>query len=154
MKWFMKEGRARWGTLMSVYIVAVVLNYLWELTQAPLYVGWESYNTGVLWHCFVASLGDGIMVLLIVAAGRIALHRWNWFERPGFLGCFVMVASGLVLAVLVEWVGVNILGRWEYTARMPIMPEVGVALVPIAQMLVLPPLIFQIVAVYGAKTRA
>ena len=56
-------------TLILVFIVAVLLNYLWELAQAPLYVGLGGYNTGMFWHCFVASLGDGIMVLLIVAAG-------------------------------------------------------------------------------------
>jgi hypothetical protein len=61
--------------LISVFIVAVFLNYLWELAQAPLYVGMEYYNAGVFWHCFVASLGDGIMVLLIVGAGWIMLKR-------------------------------------------------------------------------------
>jgi hypothetical protein len=37
-----KQHRSLWQTLISVYFVAVVLNYLWELAQAPLYVGLES----------------------------------------------------------------------------------------------------------------
>jgi hypothetical protein len=41
-----------------VFIVAVLLNYLWELAQAPLYVGFESYQGAMLRHCFIASLGD------------------------------------------------------------------------------------------------
>ena len=61
--------------LISVFIVAILLNYLWELAQAPLYVGLEDYNAGVFWHCFVASLGDGIMVLLIVVVGWIILRN-------------------------------------------------------------------------------
>jgi hypothetical protein len=52
-----KRRRWRWGTPMFVFIVAVAVNYLWELAQAPLYIGMEIYNSAVFWHCFVASLG-------------------------------------------------------------------------------------------------
>ena len=55
--------------LISLFVIAVLVNYPWELGQAPLYIGLESYDRAVLWHCFVASVGDGIMVLLIVAVG-------------------------------------------------------------------------------------
>jgi hypothetical protein len=136
--------------LILVFIVAVLLNYLWELAQAPLYVGLEDYNAGVLWHCFVASLGDGIMVLLIVAAGWFTLRQLDWFLRPGVRGYLVIITAGLVLAVLVEWVAVHVLNRWEYTENMPKLPGLDIGLVPIAQMLVLPPLIFRI-AYYNAR---
>ncbi len=132
-----------------VFIVASLLNYLWELAQAQLYVGLEGYNAAVLWHCFVASLGDGIMVLIIVAAGRITLHQWDWFQRPGVAGYLVMLTAGLVLAVLVEWMAVHQLGRWQYSVRMPTV--LGIGVVPILQMLFLPPLIFRIVVVLGAR---
>jgi hypothetical protein len=61
--------------VISVFIVAVLLNYLWELAQAPLYVGLDGYNTAVFWPCFVASLGDGIMVPLagLLFSGGIGL---------------------------------------------------------------------------------
>ena len=88
-------------TLIWVFIVAVLLNYLWELAQAPLYVGLEDYNAGVLWHCFVASLGDGIMVLLIVAAGWFTLRQSDWFLRPGVRGYLVIITAGLVLPPLI-----------------------------------------------------
>jgi hypothetical protein len=140
--------------LISLFIVAVSLNYLWELAQAPLYVGLKSYNTAVFWHCFVASLGDGLIVLVITAAGWITLRRWDWFERPGVRGYLVMLAAGLLMAVSVEWVAVHVLGRWEYTDRMPTVPHLDIGLVPIAQMLILPPLIFRIAAVFDARKEA
>jgi hypothetical protein len=130
--------------LILVFIVVVLLNYLWELAQASLYVGLEDYNAGVLWHCFVASLGDGIMVLLIVAAGWFTLRQSDWFLGPGVRGYLVIITTGLVVAVLVEWVAVHILKRWEYTENMSKLPGFDIGLVPIAQMLVLPPLIFRI----------
>jgi hypothetical protein len=134
-----------------MFVVAVVVNYVWELTQAPLYTGLESYRLAVFWHCFIASLGDGVMVLLIYLAGWIMLRRPDWFERPGVSGYVVMLSSGLLLALLVEWLGLHVLGRWHYTDRMPLFPGLGVGIVPIAQMLVLPPLIFRIVAGTLAK---
>ena len=137
--------------LIWAFIVAVLLNYLWELAQAPLYVGLESYSTGVLWHCFVASLGDGVMVLLIYLAGWIMLHRSDWFERPGVSGYVVMLSAGLVLALSVEWLGLRVLGRWRYTDRMPLLPGLGLGVVPIAQMLFLPPLIFRMVGRLGRR---
>lgn len=136
--------------LIWAFIVAVLLNYLWELGQAPLYVGMEDYSAGLLWHCFVASLGDGIMVLVIVAVGWIALREPDWFVRPRIRGYLVMIASGLLLAVVAEWVAVHILNRWEYTENMPKLPGLDIDLVPIAQMLVLPPLIFRI-ACYNTR---
>jgi hypothetical protein len=137
--------------LISVFIVAVLLNYLWELAQAPLYIGLEAYNAGVFWHCLVASLGDAIMVLLIVAAGWITLRQPDWFVRPGVSGYLVMIAAGLLLAILVEWVAVQKLERWAYAERMPTVPGLGTGLVPIAQMVILPPMIFRIVTLLGRR---
>lgn len=138
-------------SLINVFIVAVLLNYLWELAQAPLYVGMADYDTGVFWHCFVASLGDGIMVLLIVVAGWIILRKPDWFERRGISGYVVILSTGLLLALLVEWAGLHLLGRWQYTDRMPLFPVLGVGIVPILQMLVLPLLIFRIASRLGRK---
>ena len=136
---------------MLIFLFAVLLNYLWELVQAPLYVGFESYGREMLWHCFVASLGDGVMVLAIVAVGWIGFGRWNWFERPGIVGYVAVLTSGFFLALLVEVVALLVLGRWQYTEKMPTLFGIGV--VPLAQMLVLPPLIFRIANALGAKKR-
>jgi hypothetical protein len=48
--------RARWGqlgnTVATIFVVAVLGNYRWKLTQVPLYVGLKDIRT-TLWHCFV-----------------------------------------------------------------------------------------------------
>ncbi len=51
-----------------LFLVAVLINYVWEIAQSPLYVGMENFNL-VWWHCGLAALGDGLLVLLIYAAG-------------------------------------------------------------------------------------
>ena len=131
--------------VLAIFLVAVTLNYPWELAQAPLYDGMDS-RWAATWHCFVASLGDGLLVLLIFVAGLRVLRRVDWFERPGASGYLVMLVSGLLLALAVEWVAVHVVHRWAYTDQMPRIPELDIGIVPIAQMLVLPPLVFRVVA--------
>lgn len=141
-----RRGSSGW-MLTTIFVVAVLFNYPWELAQSPLYVDMVSVRT-VWWHCFVASLGDGVLVLFIFAAGWVVLGRWEWFVQPRGRGYIVMLAIGLTIGVSVEWIAVRLMGRWTYTARMPLVPGLGVGLVPVLQMLVLPPLIFRMAAVW------
>lgn len=144
-----RYGSRGW-TLAIVFAVAVLFNYPWELTQAALYVGMNSFSA-IWWHCFIASLGDGLLVLLILAVGWVVLRRPDWFMQSGMCGYFLMVAVGLMIGVSVEWVAVHIAGRWAYTARMPLVPRLNVGIAPVAQMLVLPPLIFRVVAAWCGR---
>jgi hypothetical protein len=137
-------------TLAGIFVVAVLLNYPWELLQAPLYMDMKDFHTAAR-HCFVASLGDGLLVLGIFVIGWVILRRHTWFVHPGMAGYSVMVAAGLVIGVAVEWVAVYILARWTYTAWMPRVPGLAVGLVPVLQMLVLPPLVFQLVARWRSR---
>jgi hypothetical protein len=132
-------------TMAAIFGIAVAVNYPWELAQTPLYEGMGDFSR-MLWHCFVASLGDGMLLLLIFGVGWAVLRRRDWFIHPGGRGYALMLAMGLFVAVAVEWTAVQIAGEWAYNARMPVVPLLGVGLAPVAQMLLLPPLIFQIVA--------
>ncbi len=141
-----------WQTMAAIFLVAVGFNYVWELAQSPLYAGMSDFSR-MLWHCFAPSLGDGLLVLLIFAAGWVALRRRDWFVRPGVRGYALMLSAGFVIAVSVELLAVYVLGRWEYNARMSLLPGLGVGLLPVAQMLLLPPIIFRVVAAWLAATR-
>jgi hypothetical protein len=139
------------NTVAVIFVIAVLGNYPWELAQASLYVGMENFRI-VWWHCFVASLGDGLLVLGIFAAGWFFLRQHTWFVHPGARGYGVMVMTGLMLGVAIEWIAVHLLGRWMYTASMPLVPGLAVGIVPVVQMLVLPPLIFRGAAAWHHRT--
>ena len=38
------------STVAVLFVVAVLANYLWELAQAPLYVGMESFRASFIYH--------------------------------------------------------------------------------------------------------
>ena len=135
------------GFFPRLFVIAVPVNYVWEIVQAPLYVGMESFKL-VWWHCGLAALGDGLLALLIYAAGWAVLGKQDWFVHPGAIGYAVMLLAGLAIGVGIERLAVFVAKRWAYTAQMPLVPLLDVGLAPIAQMLVLPPLIFRIVAAW------
>jgi hypothetical protein len=70
---------------------------------------------------------------------------------PGVAGYGVMLAAGGMIAIAVEWVAVHLLGRWTYTAYMPMIPVLDIGLVPLLQMLILPPSIFYIAAAWASR---
>jgi hypothetical protein len=148
--WKSSSMRQTLRTIATVFVFAVIINYPWELAHSPLYEGMDDFSIAK-WHCFFASLGDGLLVLLIFGAGWAALRRSDWFVNPGRNGYALMLAAGLVIGVVVEWTAVHVLGRWAYAPRMPVIPIFNIGLTPVAQMLALPPLIFRAVAMshYG-----
>lgn len=131
--------------LLLIFAVGALVNYPWELAQAPLYAGMGDIRAN-LWHCLLSSIGDGVLLLLLFAVGLIVFRRMDWFERPGARGYLVMLAAGLVIAVGVEWFAVYVVQHWAYTNQMPRLPGLDIGIVPVAQMLILPPLVFRIVA--------
>ena len=152
----MKAQPDRAGLLRSMaglFVVSVLLNYFWEIGQAFLFVGMGSWEN-IWWHCFVASLGDGLIVWTIHAAGWIIFRRSDWFIAPQLKGYGVMLMTGLILAVALERLAVHVLQRWTYTADMPVIAVitgVNIGITPLLQMLILPPVIFYIVALGSKK---
>lgn len=142
-----------WRRLAILFVVSVFVNYLWEMAQAPLYEGMDDFAV-VWWHCGLAALGDGLLVLLIYAAGWAVLRRQDWFVQPGRIGYAVMLFAGLVICVGIEWLAVFVGNQWAYTPQMPLVPLLKVGFVPVAQMLVLPPLIFRVVAGWHDRASA
>ena len=130
-------------TAAAVYLIAVVVDYPWELAQARLFRT-DAHEGGVLVHCFVASLGDGVMLLLLYALTSFVTGRVDLYRRPGLSVYTTLLLGGAVLAVAVEWMAVHVLGRWSYAEAMPQLPFFDVGLVPVLQMLILPPLIVRI----------
>lgn len=94
------------------------------------------------------SLGDGLLILLILWVDWVFFGRSAWFEHPGVRGYVLMVVTGLVMIIPLEWVMIYGAEWWCYTARMPCLPGLGVGLSPVAQMLVLPPLVFRVVTIW------
>lgn len=135
---------------VKIFIVASLVNYPWEVGQIVFYD--FSGNLGdAARHCLVPSLGDGVILLIIYLTGLAVFQRLDWADKPGRKTYAMMLGTGLIVAVAVEWFGMVLLGRWQYNPLMPTLPWLNLGLLPLLQMLVLPPLIFFLVARWKAK---
>lgn len=138
--------------LARIFGVAIVLNYPWERAQAQLYLSPQGADIA-WWQCFVASLVDGFFLLLMFGIGWVVCGDRAWFLRPGVKGYFIMLLSGVIFSISVEWVTVYLAHRWSYSERMPLVPGLEIGLTPFGQMLVLPPVIFSFVRLWQKRKR-
>ncbi|MEW6735938.1 MAG: hypothetical protein AB1489_31885 [Acidobacteriota bacterium] len=136
-----------WRLILTLFLVSVFFSYPWELAQSPLYICSDT-STMMWWHCFLASLGDGTLILLIFFIGYAVFGKPDWFEAPGASGYTVMLVAGAMIGASVEWVAVSILELWAYNSRMPLVPGLKIGITPSAQMLILPPLIFHVATLW------
>ncbi|HZE72675.1 MAG TPA: hypothetical protein VE135_24455 [Pyrinomonadaceae bacterium] len=137
-------------TILVIYVIAVLLNYVWELAESPLYVG-ISHLRKIWWHCGIAAIGDAFLVLIIYTAGWLIFRNPSWFKKPGWRGYLLMLGAGLVISSGIEFVAVNIFSLWAYKRPMPLLPGFGVGLAPVAQMVVLPALTFHALAAWQER---
>lgn len=125
----------------TVFVVAVLINLMWELCQRPLYVGMAD-TPGSFFHCFVASLGDGVLTLLIYGVTWLVFGRGDALGSVGAFRWAFILLTGFVVGLAVEWIGLRVLHRWAYTTAMPLIDGLGLGWVPVLQMMLIPPVVF------------
>lgn len=143
----------------NVVVFALLLNYPWELLQAPLFWGMRSAtHWDAVKLCSRAVLGDAVIMLLAYWGGAlVARDRW-WIKRPRCAPILTMLAIGLAITVLVELLAIasnNPSWGWRYAEIMPVVPEIGIGLVPLVQWIILPLLLIWFVKrqLNGAATQ-
>lgn len=136
--------------LTVLFGLAVVVNYPWERAQSRLYVlpGGADVHW---WICAAASVVDGLVVLLLSWIGKLVIGQRDWYLQPGVRGYAVLLLSGAVVSVAVEWMTIYGTRWWAYSPHMPLVPGLNIGLAPLAQMLVLPPVIFTLLAWWHRK---
>jgi hypothetical protein len=134
-----------------LFVVAVPLNLVWEVAQIRAYDFPEtSLMTDVI-GCLVPSLGDGLMMLIIFWTGWVVFRDARWILKPALKGYVFMFVVGILLAIIVELNALYLTGAWRYSEQMITIPILGVGLLPVLQMLVLPPVTAMVVQVLWRK---
>ncbi len=127
---------------LNVAVFALLLNFPWEFLQAPFFAG---LATAPHWPatkvCAQAALGDAGMTLFaywLIALGKRSRY---WIQTPSRSGVFGFVGFLVVLNVGIEKLATEHLGRWSYSDSMPIIPLLGMGVLPLIQWLLLPPIV-------------
>jgi hypothetical protein len=131
------------GRLLTV---ALPLYFAWEMAQAPFFTGMPAGWVRATLMCAQATLGDGVLVAAVAMVGALLYRDRRWFVPPAPLRYVVAVVVGVALQIAVEWVMVYRLDRWGYASDQPILPIVGLGILPVLQPIVLLPLTFWLTA--------
>jgi len=129
-------------------LTAFALNLVWENAQAFLFRGYGGFARH-FWICFVGTLGDIIIVAAIYGAVALLWRDATWYRQISMGQVAFVVMLGITIAVAIEaWALAS--GRWAYDG-MPLVPFTGIGLVPVLQMVILPPLIFAIMRLSSGR---
>jgi len=113
------------------------MNFIWEIGQMFLYKDLSSGAGDFISIHLRASLGDVFLFLLIYAIGVLLFRNFLWIFRKGKRPFVFTAFAGLLIAVMVEKIALNI-GRWEYKSIMPVILLLDVGLIPVLQLVFIP----------------
>ena len=125
----------------NVAVFALLLNFAWEILQAPLYAGMADMpHAQVTKGCLQATVGDAVIMLFaygVVAAA--ARSRW-WIVAAKGRQLALFVAIGVSITAGLEWLATRgyWVANWSYLPTMPLVPGADMGLSPLLQWLVLP----------------
>jgi hypothetical protein len=135
-------------SLLFLISLTFVLNLVWENSQAFLYKGYENF-----WQhfepCFIASFGDILIVGVLYLLVSVILRDFYWFFNIQKKHLILLSCLGGLIAVVIEWWALITL-RWEY-GLMPAIPILGVGVLPVLQMIIIPPITFLIAGLLFKK---
>ena len=138
-----------WLPEFNVMLFALLLNYPWEFIQAPLFEGMaERPHWAAVKACTRAALGDAVIMLIAYWGVALVNRSRTWIAAPGWRDALLFSSIGVGITVVIEWLALHgwWLGGWAYSSAMPVIPGLGIGLVPVLQWVVLPPLVVALAA--------
>lgn len=132
--------------IVFIFVLAFVLNFIWEISQAFLYAPHYVGIAGLITVHLRASLGDISIIFIILSLDTVILRKFYAEEKSNTARFSMIIFIGLVLATSLEKYALAT-GRWSYNSLMPIIPWLNVGLTPILQMMLIPP----VVAVFWSR---
>ena len=124
----------------NVAIFALLLNFAWEILQAPLYAGMADMpHAQVTRACLQATVGDAVIMLIAYAAVAVVARSRRWIVAAGGWQLVLFTAIGVSMTVAIEWLATRgyWIGKWSYLSAMPLVPGTGIGLAPLLQWVVL-----------------
>lgn len=110
-------------------LIVLVLNLIWEFSHYNLYNDLSGIPPTL--HLITASFSDVFWVFIIFFFIFLINKGVEWMENPTKKDYFLIVLFGLVTAILIETINLN-LGRWAYKEIMPTI--LGIGLSPLVQL--------------------
>ena len=138
--------KGAWLRVFRCYLLFIALgNMLWELIQLPGFEDWSEASWK--WLAFIAvmgTLGDILIAATSLVLVLVIIGDESWpAQRSSYWRVDAHTTlAGVAYTTYSEWRHAVVLHHWRYSARMPLVPIVGVGLFPLLQWMLIPPLAF------------
>ncbi len=125
---------------LALAATSVVINGAWEWFALSSYATPAGAGSAQAARagCLLATLGDVAITLAFYAAAS-AIGTRRWLQHPAATTWLVYVGPGVLIAIGLEVVNVQVLHRWSYPTTMLVI--VGIGILPLIQWLTLPLLV-------------
>ncbi len=131
---------------IKLFFLGFVINFVWEMLQMPLFsYPADSSMTQINLACIQASAGDAAMIVIAFWVVVLLQKDREWYLHPSVRSLVLFLLPGVIMTIVFEAMATGPLDRWAYTNAMPTLPGLGTGLAPLAQWLLLPPLIIFII---------
>lgn len=143
------------ATLPRLIAVSAPLYFTWEMLQAPAFTGMpDDWKLATVW-CALATVADVAIAIVLFGVAALVSRDSRWFARRSLPRYAAVVAAGVAIQILVEWIAVDWIGLWGYRAWQPRLPVTGTGILTVLQPVVLLPLTFWLLARwYGGRKRS
>lgn len=129
---------------LSFSLVGFVLNLAWEYLQCSSFFRHIKIPP-TLSAMVLVTLGDVAMMWVIYLMAAVATRSLAWFQAKSNLGFICTLGSSILVSIIVEQWALKE-NRWTYTELNPLLPFVGVSVLPVLQMVIITP-----ISIYSSK---
>jgi len=116
-----------------IFIFSYLLNFVWESFHAVLL--YEGHNINAAKFVLMigyAAIADSLLILGMYGITAILWKNFLWIKQTNKKQNYAFIASGLIIAAIIEYRGVFLLQKWSYSLLMPTI--FGIGLSPLLQL--------------------
>jgi len=137
----MKKGS--W-TLLYFLLFSFVFFGMWEWIQTWFFKDVTPEINKIIYYRIHCTFGDMMILSFFVGLWGIVKRGFPWFYNPGGRDYLAVCAMTVLYTAISEYINVHIRHNWGYSDLMPLLPGIGIGLVPLLQWAVLPALVIKI----------
>jgi len=132
----MKVSKLTNNIEFNIIFFSLLLNTLWEGLHSYFYLfpdGLATYPH----YCWLCVGGDILIALGAFFLVSLIYKSRKWILKPTKMQVLFFVLAGVIYTVISEFVHVNVMGTWQYSDMMPMIPVVDIGLSPVVQWIII-----------------
>jgi len=130
---------------LNITFFSFILNFVWEVLQTPFFIDKSFEINTIIWYRLHCTFGDVMISLVSFWLVALIFKSRQWFLHPIRVKLFLFIAFGISYTIFSEIMNVSTKNLWGYSDLMPVIPFLGVGIVPLIQWIVIPPVLVFIV---------